>query len=509
VVTARQLVDEPAPARRPGGAAPYRAGDRPDGRRGIARRRPFRRLTWVGKALARKHAVRPGKDGFVAPRLDEVKVPLGYRPVTDPAEMLQLFQELPAVASLLRSDAWHTRRAIWQVLHGLLRHGCDWGDPMVIAGHETIAVLASKVAGKYIARSTVGNHMRAMEAANVLFVALRGASKEVLGTDRHRAPVYVVLAPVGFECTVPAEPLSPDDQAAVDELAARLDAEILAGRADRTGRGDLGGHPPVTVADDLELEGTHPRKTRYFSRSEGMSRSERKDNVEPATPARRAEPGRYAPRSAADRRIAVAWLAATMGWPWKSGTEEELVKITGPWFSAGWSPNAVLKALLVQPDGAAWPGPLPEPHQRDRRDRIQIRNLWAVLTHRLQAWTDPLGVPLDPPIPTSRPPRGRPRKPTAAAAPVVAGPAAAVTRSSPPPHVAAELAAQAARRAAAAAERAAAAAARPRYQPPQPAQAPEPVTPAVEPRRAGEAQLRHERALFRARIERRAARPPR
>jgi hypothetical protein len=493
VVTARQLVDEATPARRSGGgAAPYRAGDRPDGRRGVARRRPFRRLTWVGKALARKHAARPGRDGFVAPRLDEVKIPAGYRAVTDPAEMLQLFQELPAVASLLRADAWQTRRAIWQVMYGLLRHGCEWGNPMVIAGHETIAVLASKLAGKYIARSTVGNHMRAMEAANVLHVAMRGASKEVLGTERNRAPAYVVIAPIGFECTAAAL-LSPEDQAAVDELAARLDAAILAGQAEAV---ELDGHPPVTVADDLELEGTHPRKTPYFSSSDHTSRSQPKDKAEPATPARRAQPGRFAPRSAADRRIAVAWLAAEMGWPWTSSTDEELRKITGPWFSAGWSPRAVIRAFQVQPDGAAWPGPLPEPHQRDRRDRIQIRNLWAVLTYRLQAWTDPLGQPLDPPIPTAQPRRGRP--PT----PVEPPPAAPPRRRLRPPHVEAELAALTVRIEAAAAVREAAQARRPRYEPGPAAQAAEPP-PAGSAPAVDEAHMRLQRAKFRARIERR------
>jgi hypothetical protein len=91
-------------------------------------------------------------------------------------------------------------------------------------------------------------------------------------------------------------------------------------------------------------------------------------------------------------------------------TDKELRKITSPWFAAGWSPAAIVRAFRVRPDGSTWDGPLPTPDQRDSADQPRIRNPWALLTHRLAAWRDPLGHPIDPPFPTERPPRGRPRK---------------------------------------------------------------------------------------------------
>jgi hypothetical protein len=112
----------------------------------------------------------------------------------------------------------------------------------------------------------------------------------------------------------------------------------------------------------------------------------------------------------------VAWILAVTGWKsqrkrFAPSIDKELSKITGPFFAAGWSPAAVVRAFQVQPDGTPWPGPLPTPDQRDSPHQPRIRNLWAVLTFRLAAWRDPLGYPLTPPIPTERTRRGRPRKP--------------------------------------------------------------------------------------------------
>ncbi|MEV0733430.1 hypothetical protein [Polymorphospora sp. NPDC050346] len=465
------------------------------------------------------HASRPGRDGFVAPELHEVDLPAGYRAVTDPAEVLALLDELPAATAGLYANGLASRRAVWRAL---VEHLHESGT--VVAGHRRLAERAHVHAGRPddrpFGRSTVGNHIRALEAAMVLHVAVRGASKQALGSDRDRAPVYVFIAPVDHVSTaVPAVPLDPAGQDAVDELAARLATATTADRA--MSSVDEYGHLPEGSAHfSGGLDGTHPRKTTYFPSSDHMPRSQTKSKAEPATPARRANPGRFAPRSAADRRVAVAYLAAVMGWPWKKRTEQELAKITGPWFSAGWSPDAVVKALRSQPDGMPWPGPLPEPHQRDRRDPIRIRNLWAVLTHRLQAWTDPLGQPLDPPIPTQTPRRGRPPGPDAhrraltrliaqlpaddprreAARIALGGPEPTPPRRQRPAAVDAQLAALAARRAAAAAERDAAEAARQarlaRYGPAPRLTEPDPEPPAAPADRA------RARAIFRARIER-------
>jgi hypothetical protein len=439
----------------------------------------------------------------VVPQLHEVQIPQGYRAVTDLAEAAALLDDLPAATEGLYANGLLSRRAVWRAL-------LEFWHPsgLIVVGQGTLAARAGLHAGRTddrpFGRATAGNHLRGLEAAKVLHVAVRGASKQALGSDRHRAPVYVVIAPVDHVSTAvrPADrSLTPAAPAAGDELAIRLGDAIATGRQAAV---DEYGHLPEGSAPACGLNGSHPRKTTHFSSSERLSRSKTKNIAEPATPARRADPARFAPRSAADRRVAVAWLGAVMGWPWKERTEQELLKITGPWFSAGWSPQAVIKALRIQPDGTPWPGPLPEPHERDRRDRIRIRNLWAVLTHRLQAWTDPLGQPLAPPIPTETPRRGRPPRADsrrAAARRTVADPAAPVPARQRPAHVDAAIAAQAARRAAAAAERDAARRDRlarygpvPRLVEPDDA---EPAPAAVDP-----AAVRRARAIFRARVER-------
>ena len=133
-------------------------------------------------------------------------------------------------------------------------------------------------------------------------------------------------------------------------------------------------------------------------------------NNTPALPTRREYPERYTARTQTERRIAVAWLAAEFGWA-QPGSDEELLIICGPFLRAGWSARALHRAFLRRPDGREWPGPLPEPRHRDRRDQPRIRSLWALLTSRMREWRDQLGHPIPPPVPTQTPPRGRPRRP--------------------------------------------------------------------------------------------------
>jgi hypothetical protein len=310
------------------------------------------------------------------------------------------------------------------------------------------------------------------------------------------------------------------------------------------------GHLPEGSAPTRVREGTTPHQTASFS-SSALVRPVLADTSAKSFlgcssgggpgPVRREHPERYAVRTGPEREIAVAWLAGVLGWAqppqrrrFAAITDKELSIVMRPWFGAGWSPQAILRALQVQPDGLPWPGPLPTPDQRDARSQPRIRSLPAVLTARLSAWRDPLGRPGEPPIPTERPRRGRPPAPPAARP----TPAARPVRGD---QVEAELNAFRARAAAAAAERDAARARRrdlvdqwrggggarpprrrppPAPPPPPPARArrrarvaqgrgalaamppvfPAPVSPA--PPAVDPAELRRRRAVLRARVER-------
>jgi hypothetical protein len=349
-------------------------------------------------------------------------VPAGYRSVVDPVAARALFAELPGTARL-RSDSYATRWAVWRALTD---HVDDEG--MVIAGQARIAERASYHAGRYIGRSTAGNHLRALVAEGAISV-LPGASKEALGSERDRASVYVFLTPV-VEDQVDADVELTDEQLAeVDRVSAQLESRLVPVHEH--------GHLPEGSAHTRTQEITHPHKHSGFPCSTTDSGhpanrhnpSQRpsvlgREHVETPGPARRERPGRFAARTGPERALAAQWIAATMGWNiqrrrFAAVTEKELRVVCARFFAAGWCPAAVVQGFLVQPDGTPWPGPLPNPDQRDHPDKPRIRCLAAVLTTRLTAWLDPMGHPISPPVPTELPPRGRPRKtaPAASATP--------------------------------------------------------------------------------------------
>ena len=395
---------------------------------GLRRRRRFAENTIVGQWHIRANVRRPGPGPqLVLPTVDEL-TPAGYRPVYDRAEALARFDRLPGTA-WLRVDSYATRRAVWQALVEFLSHETG----LAVAGQAAIAARASVHAGRRIARSTAGNHLRALADEQAVGVET-GASKEILNSDRDRASVYVILAPVEDPSPADEAELTAEQQAEVDRLAAQLDQ-----RAAGSPSVDELGHLPEGSAHTHMGDITQPRTTTFFSSSGtvlhgttdatsaktvlGRPAAERHGTL------RREHPERFNPRTAPEREIAVAWISSVMGWKNKASrfaalrTDKELLVVTRPYFAAGWSPAAVVRAFRTLPDGSAWPGPLPTPDQRDSRDQPSIQNLWALLTHRLAAWRDPLGNVIAPPLPTEQPPRGRPRKARpvrAEAAPVAA-----------------------------------------------------------------------------------------
>ncbi len=398
----------------------------PAGRPGPRRhRRTFAENTWTGQQIIAGHAPRPAPDENFRPDLVDVEIPDGRRPVFDPDEAVAMLQAHPGNAAL-RVDSYVTRMAVCAALGRFVSE-----DAMAVASHDIIAQRASVYAGYRIARSTAGYHVRALEDSGAVILAFRGLSAAVAGCNL--ASVYVV--------TAPADTLPPREQAALAELAARLDdASTPAGPPDDR-EVDVEDEPGLLPVDELrhhpfredfDLEapaaqaripghfscsetftepftpghgskpapmiwGTHPRHPRTLLGGEA-----------PTTPQRREHPQEYAARTSAERRIAVSWLVHRLGWVFHDRTERELLVICAPFFRASWSALAIEHALLYQRDGTEHRGPLPGPRTRDRAQQPRIRNLWAVLTARLAPWRTEDGVPVAPPVATRQPRRGRP-----------------------------------------------------------------------------------------------------
>ncbi len=337
------------------------------------RRRPFRALSPAGKAYACAHR-RQAKEGrFTVPLLSEIRLAPENRPVFDAEESRAVLEASPVNAAL-RCDGYRTRLAIIAAL-------VDHQHPetgLIVAGHARLAERASHHAGRRIARSTVGNHVRALVDGGALHVALHGSSRAANGGVRDLAPAYLVVteAPVDID---------------VDE----------------------DGHLPVGETR-TRRDISPPRSTGEFSGD--------RDRLSPAVRREEREPGAWAPRTADERRTAAAWLLDAEGWWWwlrrhrcDVGAVDELARVCAAFFRSGWSPRAVAAAWRRRPDGEPFAGPLPDPNRRDSASDVLIGNLWGVLTARLAAWRDPLGDPLAPPVPEPRRPRGRPPSPASLA----------------------------------------------------------------------------------------------
>jgi len=369
-------------------------------------RRRFAELTPVGQQIARAWAVRPAKDEFLCPQLDDLVLPAGYRPVVDLDEAAAVLAELPD-GDLAYDNSRRTRAAIGRALADFLH--TDSG--LIVVGHETLGEHAARYNdGRPIPRSTVGYHLRAVEDAGTLYVAFRGRSRQVAGRDL--ANVYVILAP--------ADTLTAAEQAAVDQLAAQLED---ADEPTPVTSVDEFRHLPFREAQRSLKEGSQARIAGNFPSSKactdetvspgtssGCPRTirEGEGRLLPRMPLRRERVEHFAPRNTAEQRMAVAWLLHLHGWRYDQHAEEQLRIVCALFFRHGWSPRALARAFEVRPDGGQHPGPLPLPHNRDRARPSEVRNLWAVLTVRLRSWRDPMGTPMTAPIPAETPRRGRP-----------------------------------------------------------------------------------------------------
>jgi hypothetical protein len=159
-----------------------------------APRRRFHELSRYGQYQARKHVDRPGAHHFAAPTPEQIeaKVPPGCRWVRDAVEAAELAAELAEVAGLGYTNGQRTRLAVYAALVDFMAPD---GDGSITVGYGDLAGRASVHAGRCVARSSVGYHVRALQRAGVVLVAQSGASREALDAERDRAPTYALLAP--------------------------------------------------------------------------------------------------------------------------------------------------------------------------------------------------------------------------------------------------------------------------------------------------------------------------
>lgn len=299
--------------------------------------------------------------------------------------------------SRLRADGRSTRLALVAVLASLThRHTGD-----ITAGHTQLAAMVSQRLGRRVARSTIGNHTRALQEDGWIGVAAHGCSAAIAG--RNMAHVYVLLQPVDPQW-------SAQDEAALARLKRSLE----------TAGQPVDGHPPVTVYG-VSLESREIYLNRFaddFSRPE--TRAER--------------PERFAPRTHRERTAAVRWLIDDLGWSSNERTFAELGRLCWPFFAAGWCAAAVRAAIDRPPAGGQVHAALPGTRERDRARPLAVRSRFAVLNWRLGLWLggrwSATGTPCaDAPLVADRPGRGRP--PTASTSATL--PARWVRSPTPPP----------------------------------------------------------------------------
>lgn len=192
----------------------------------------------------------------------------------------------------LRADATVNRRAI---IAALLAHWIDRDNGLITVGHAQLARTASEVTGRRISAGCVGDHLRALENAGVLYVAQRGVSAAITG-DRGRVASYLVIEQIRDH----PERLSPD----VDPPGA--DGHLQGG--DET----------------IQL------------------------------PQRVAHPEQDPPRDPRHRLAAVTWLLLMSRWSHTEASVGQMRKATAVFFADGWSAAAVWHAIRHDRDGTAY-----------------------------------------------------------------------------------------------------------------------------------------------------------
>jgi hypothetical protein len=306
---------------------------------------------WFAKQVMRHKAVAARRNEFICPDVADIRVPPGYRIAADPDDALPWLDSVTPP----RADAAFNRRAV--IVAMLL---CMDDQGRIVGGHQHFADLAARQ-GAHISRTCAGDHVRALERAGVLMVAQRGCSKEINGSGRDWAPVYVVLAP---------DRLSAEHQALVDAW----EKAQVSDETDTT--------PEVSVVKVPDRS------------SIGQCGGEKS----PSMPARREHPDRYVPRSSRERGLGNVWFAGMVGVD-PDYHCRDLHKSLTKFYRRGWTPAAAAYAATHDRDGEFDESPI-----RDADRPMRLVN-W-----RLSRWCNEHGEPVAPPLPAQIPRRG-PREP--------------------------------------------------------------------------------------------------
>ena len=250
-----------------------------------------------------------------------------------PAGRIVLVDQLTAatrVAELVDREDWRTdKRTTWTaVLTGLV-DGMDWTSGLVTG--VTRARLAARAG---VGLRTVTSVLAWAQAVGLLVVVEPGASAAFLGTDRNRAPAYVLTVPVGH---FPAR-----SAPSVDESC----------------------HPPAYGVGKQPLGENQGRKSRQDqARSPSWPLWDR-------------------PVTAADRAAATATLLARVGLDEGRVPRWRAHALLTVWWRAEASVAGLLHALDHHPDRPA----------AGRGDALRAaRDPLAVLGHRLVPWRGRLG----------------------------------------------------------------------------------------------------------------------
>lgn len=315
----------------------------------------MRRLSPVGQAIARAHRPRPGRL-FRSADAAAYRPPPGRRRADGYEQALAELHAVVAADTTLRCDGRRTRLLVGQAA---LAHRYA-ATELAVVGHARMAAWILQHHGRVVARSTVGNHMRALTEAGWVGVAAHGCSAAIAG--RNLAPVYVFLV----------SDWSPADA-----------ADLAAGLA-RLAGGDVDGHHHAKEGFDVkEVDaagriGHGGKRGLAEQRGPGAGRRGRRArNRDDRVAAALDLLGRWAlaDASAATQRRA-----------------EDLAGALSRFFRAGWGADHLEVAVARLPDGTGHWSPVAD-------GRYPVR----VVMDRLKAWRQPDGTPVAPPRPPSAP----------------------------------------------------------------------------------------------------------
>lgn len=273
------------------------------------------------------------------------RVPAGRVVLTDQPTALARTREL-VDDELWRAD----RRRAWLAVLGALVAGMDWRTGLVTG--VTRQQMADRAA---VSTRTVSRVLAWAEQAELLVCVETGATAAFLGTERNRAPAYVLTRPTGSPSPRPRPPrghLASGDTFPTGAPGARSPQRV-----------DLLGNPPASCVREQPLGQTRGLKLRHDEQARPPS-----------------WPSRDRARTPAERTAATRTLLERVGLAGQVPLHRAHGLLT-PWWKAGACVAALLHAIDHHPDRPAEP----------RGDALRsARDPLRVLGYRLAPWRNRL-----------------------------------------------------------------------------------------------------------------------